>query len=185
MAKKRQQRSQQARATQLEHDRIDGHHTLAWTESFGAVDLDPDACIAEHSRAAAHARDAVLAAAPPELLRRRHHGWLAEVADTPVDETLSVGSGWGAVELRLRGGQARIPAGLHFPDVDDDSRTTYLRSALPSFSGVSHAMVRLPSPRVTMRTPVTARGRVSGRTVLLGALGGLWPTPFTATTVKV
>ena len=69
--------------------------------------------------------------------------------------------------------------------VDDDRRTTYLRSALPSFSGVSHAMVRLPSPRVTIRTPVTARGRVSGRTVLLGALGGLWPTPFTATTVKV
>ena len=109
--------------TQLEHDRIDGHHAVAWTESFGAVDLDPDACIAEHSRAAAHARDAVLAAAPPELLRRRHNGWLAEVADTPVDETLSVGSGWGAVELRLRAGQARIPAGLLFPDVDDDSRT--------------------------------------------------------------
>ena len=69
--------------------------------------------------------------------------------------------------------------------VDAVSRTTYLRTALPSFSGASHAMVRLPSPRVTMRTPVTCRGRVSGRTVLLGALAGLWPTPFSATTVKV
>ena len=107
--------------TQLEHDRIDGHSTMAWTESFGAVDLDPDVCVADHPRAAAHARDAVLAATPPDLLRRHHDDWLAQVADTPVDETLSVGSGWGAVELRLRGGSARVPAGLPFPDVDDDS----------------------------------------------------------------
>ncbi len=67
--------------------------------------------------------DAVLAAALLDRLRRRHVGRPVEVADTPVDETLSVGSGRGAVELRLRAGQASFPAGLPFPDVDDDSRT--------------------------------------------------------------
>jgi hypothetical protein len=108
--------------TQLEHDRLEGHSTVAWTESFGAVDLDPDACAADHPRSAAHAWCAVLEGSPPDLLRRQHDTWLAKVADAPVDEPLSTGSGWGAVELLLRGASARMPAGLPFPDVDDDSR---------------------------------------------------------------
>jgi tetratricopeptide (TPR) repeat protein len=51
-----------------------------------------------------------------------HDRWLAEVADAPVAEQLSDGSGWGRVELRLRGPAAHLPTGaLPFPAVDDDS----------------------------------------------------------------
>ncbi len=69
--------------------------------------------------------------------------------------------------------------------VEEMRRTTYLRRALPSLTGWSHAMVRRPSPRSTIRTPVTARGSVSGRTAALGADGSPSPTPLTAATVNV
>ena len=67
----------------------------------------------------------------------------------------------------------------------ETTRTTYFSMGLPSFSGTSQAMVRVPSPRSAIRTPVTWRGRVSGRTVLLGALGVPSPTPLRAVTVNV
>lgn len=105
--------------TQLEHDTLPGHAVVSWTEAFGAVDLDPAAVAGPWAGACEAARDAVHAAASPDQLEDRHARWLAAVADLPVDEVLATGSGWGSIELRLRGA-AGWP-GLPFPAVDDES----------------------------------------------------------------
>ena len=105
--------------TQLEHDVIPGRGEVSWTEAFGAVDLDRAQVAAPYAEAATHARSEVHAAVPPEELAARHRAWRAEIADAPVDEVLAVGSGWGRVELLLRG--AEPTAALPFPAVDDDS----------------------------------------------------------------
>ena len=105
--------------TQLEHDVIPGRGDVSWTEVFCAVDLDPARVAAPYPEAAAHARSEVHAASPPEELEARHRAWVCDVADAPVDDVLAVGSGWGRVELLLRGAEP-IEA-LPFPPVDDDS----------------------------------------------------------------
>jgi hypothetical protein len=105
--------------TQLEHDRLAGGASVSWTEAFGGVDLDPQVVSGEYVEACAAAREAVHAATSPAHLDTFHERWLAEVADAAVTEQLSTGSGWGHVELALRGA---VPTqALPFPPVDDDS----------------------------------------------------------------
>jgi hypothetical protein len=58
----------------------------------------------------------------PDRLEAIHERWLTEVADAAVAEQASTGSGWGHVELRLRGFPDAVPTrALPFPPVDDDS----------------------------------------------------------------
>ena len=108
--------------TQLEHDRIGGRASVSWTETFGGVDLDPEAVAGDHAEACEAARAAVHQATDPDRLEAFHERWLAAVADAPVAEQLSTGSGWGHVELRLRDDPGVVPLrALPFPPVDDDS----------------------------------------------------------------
>lgn len=105
--------------TQMEHDVIEGHAELSWTESFGGIDLDPEAVSLPFREAAEAARGAVLDGAAPADLSARHAQWSAEVADAAPLEILHVGSGWGHAEVELRraaGEEPRLPAeALPFP----------------------------------------------------------------------
>jgi hypothetical protein len=105
--------------TQLEHDVLEANGTRSWTECFTALDLSPDVVAAHYGPAAEAASRAVHRSAPPDWLERQHARWLAEVADLDPGAPLSVGSGWGAAELALRGQGA--PAGMPFAPVDDES----------------------------------------------------------------
>ncbi|KGN34882.1 hypothetical protein N802_02280 [Knoellia sinensis KCTC 19936] len=105
--------------TQLEHDELGANATISWTEAFGAIELDPGRTTAEYAVASSSARNAVLEQSPPERLEADHAYWLAQVADRAPEEVLHTGSGWGRVELALRGDAA--PKGLTFLQVDDDS----------------------------------------------------------------
>jgi hypothetical protein len=105
--------------TQLEHDLVEGREIRSWTESFAALDLDPEVASSEYAAASAAARDAVHATAPPEWVEEQHARWLSEVADLDPGDLQVVASGWGHTELGLRGQDA--PAGLPFPAVDDES----------------------------------------------------------------
>lgn len=106
-------------STQLEHDLLDGHESLSWTEAFSALDLDPSVVGAEYDAAATAARESVHATTPPEWLEGRHADWLARAADLVPEELVQTGSGWGRAELLLRGQDG--PAAVPFPEVDDDS----------------------------------------------------------------
>jgi Domain of unknown function (DUF5107) len=108
--------------TQLEHDRLAGTTSVSWTEAFGGVDLDPAVAAGDYVEACAAARRSVHELTDPDHLDAFHERWLDEVADAPITEPLATGSGWGHVELRLRGGAAVVPThALPFPAVDDDS----------------------------------------------------------------
>ena len=137
--------------TQLEHDRLAGGSTVSWTEAFGGVDLDPGAVTGGYAEACAAGRTAVHAAVDPDHLEAVHERWLAEVADAAVDEQLSTGSGWGHVELRLRGRPDAVPArALPFPPVDDDSLVA--RHLLDGDTeGLAESAHRLPVPPVSDR----------------------------------
>jgi tetratricopeptide (TPR) repeat protein len=107
--------------TQLEHDVIDGHVELSWSEAFGALDLDPGAVAAPFHQAALVAEEAVHDAIRPAELDAHHTMWREAVADAAPLEVLQVGSGWGAVEIALRDGAAHLPAtALPFPAGQDE-----------------------------------------------------------------
>lgn len=105
--------------TQLEHDLLDGHDSISWTEAFGAVSLDPAVVAGDYTTAAEAARAAVLGSDTPEVLEQLHEQWVTTVADVAPSTTVHTGSGWGATELALRGRDA--PPGTPFPELDDDS----------------------------------------------------------------
>lgn len=106
--------------TQMEHDVIDGHAQVSWTEVFEGVEVTPEAAAAPFPEAAAAVRDAVHAAAVPADVTERHARWLAEGADAAPAEILHVASGWGRAELDLRtaaGEQPPVPVtAIPFPD---------------------------------------------------------------------
>jgi hypothetical protein len=54
------------------------------------------------------------------VLEEWHRRWLADCAKKPPRDRVSDGSGWGQVELELRGSEP--PAGVTFPTIADDSR---------------------------------------------------------------
>jgi len=137
--------------TQLEHDRLAGGASVAWTEAFGGIDLDPGAVAGGYAEACAAARAAVHAAAAPDDLEAFHERWLSETADAEVAEQLSTGSGWGHVELRLRALPDDVPPqALPFPPVDDDSVPALhlLNGDTEELAASAH---RLPVPPVSDR----------------------------------
>ena len=137
--------------TQLEHDRLAGGSSVSWTEAFGGIDLDPEAVAGGYAEACAAAREAVHAATDPDHLDAFHERWLKEVADAAVVEQVSLGSGWGHVELRLRGATATVPTGpLPFPPVDDDSLPAR-RLLDGDTEGLAQSAHLLPVPPVSDR----------------------------------
>jgi hypothetical protein len=137
--------------TQLEHDRLAGGASVSWTEAFGGVDLDPGSVAGGYAEACAAARAAVHEATDPDHLEAIHERWLTEVADATVAEQVSTGSGWGRVELRLRGRPGAVPTrALPFPAVDDDSLPA--RHVLDDDTqGLAKSAHRLPVPPVSDR----------------------------------
>lgn len=89
-------------STQLEHDVLAGRSEVAWTEAFGALDLDPSQVAAAFPSAADAAARAVDDAAAPASVSAAHGAWRGAVADAGPVEMLHEGSRWGAVELALR-----------------------------------------------------------------------------------
>ena len=137
--------------TQLEHDRLAGGKSVSWTEAFGAVDLDPEVVAGDYAEACTAAREAVHEATEPDHLEAFHERWLTEVADAGVTEQMSTGSGWGHVELTLRGAPTGVPTrALPFPPVDDDSLPA--RHLLEGdIEGLAASAHRLPVPPVSDR----------------------------------
>lgn len=137
--------------TQLEHDRLAGGASVSWTEAFGGVDLDPGAVAGGYVEACAAAREAVAEVTDSDHLEAFHERWLTEVADAPIAEQVSTGSGWGHVELKLRGGPAVVPIrALPFPPIDDDSLPArHLVDGHPV--GLAESAHRLPVPPVSDR----------------------------------
>ncbi|RNI24315.1 DUF5107 domain-containing protein [Flexivirga caeni] len=128
--------------TQLEHDLIDGSAERSWTEAFGAARLDPGVVGAPFTEAAAAAAEAVATAVPVAELEAWHEQWLREFASQSLHERLADGSGWGRVELALRGDSA--PAGVDFPEVADNSR---LGAAVLAGEQLDEPLLPLISPR--------------------------------------
>ena len=90
-----------------------------------------------------------LARSTPAALERRHERWVREVADTPPDEVLATGSGWGFAELLLRGGTG-IGQGVPFPEVDDASAAA-VALVRGDAAGLDRHADRLPVPPVSER----------------------------------
>jgi hypothetical protein len=86
-----------------------------------------------------------------EHLEGIHRRWQTEVADAEVAEQVSIGSGWGHVELRLRAGPEAVPThAVPFPPVEDDSLPArhLLDGDAEGLAGSAH---RLPVPPVSDR----------------------------------
>jgi hypothetical protein len=107
--------------TQLEHLKLPGATDWHWLESYGRLEIDPAVA---HDEDWTAARTAVGSAVISDL-EEREKAWLT-IADTPPDEVLFTGSGWGALELRRTGWQ--VSTGTPFPD---DTMTARERAWLP------------------------------------------------------
>ena len=129
-------------ATQLEHDLIDGASQRSWTEAFGPAQLDPAVVEGSYRTAAAAAASCVAATVPATDLETWHARWLRDFAPVTPQALIATGSGWGRVELALRGAEA--PAGVVFPDVADDSR---LGAAVLAGDGIDEPLLPPVSPR--------------------------------------
>jgi hypothetical protein len=137
--------------TQLEHDRLAGGASISWTEAFGGIDLDPGDVVGGYAEACAVVQEAVHAATGPDQLEAFHSRWLSEVADAPVAEQVSFGSGWGHVELMLRDDTSVLPErALPFPPLDDDSLPAR-RLADGDLEGLAESAHWLPVPPVSER----------------------------------
>ncbi len=90
------------------------------------------------------------AATGPEHLEAFHERWLAEVADAPVTEQVSFGSGWGHVELTLRDATAVPERALPFPPMNDDSQPAR-HVVAGDLEGLAESAHRLPVPPVSER----------------------------------
>lgn len=130
--------------TQLEYDLLPAGAAISWTECFLGVDLQPEDVAGDYAAASETARAQVHAQVDPAALEALHREWLETVAEGDPGEVLSLGSGWGHVELALR--ELTSPAGVNFPSVEDGSRvllpltrgeTVVADPARPPLPGVS------------------------------------------------
>ncbi|WP_344515319.1 DUF5107 domain-containing protein [Dactylosporangium maewongense] len=105
--------------TQLEHLPLPARTRWSWIEAYGLVTADPGAT---HGSDWSQARAAVEAGLDSLITRERLDAELAAAAtwaDDPPVETLSLGSGWGALERRHRaaaGDDSLVLAATPFPD---------------------------------------------------------------------
>ncbi|MFH9070712.1 DUF5107 domain-containing protein [Streptomyces alboflavus] len=93
--------------TQLEHVRLDAESEFAWLESYGPLTADPDVVHgADWAAARGEAQARLAQALPAAAVDAAYDQWRPR-ADAEPEETLAVGSGWGALEV-LRG-QYKLP----------------------------------------------------------------------------
>lgn len=140
-------------ATQLEHDLIAGSSERSWTEAFGAAELESDVVGSDFATASAAAASAVAKTMPADALNEWHDRWLREFAEQAPRDALYDGSGWGHVELTLR--DMPEPAGVRFPEVEDDSRAA---EALLAGATVDIPLLPLISPRWQRAIETSPRG---------------------------
>jgi tetratricopeptide (TPR) repeat protein len=101
--------------TQLEHVPMPARAEWAWVETYGAVQADPDVV---HGADWSSARDEIERSLSSSVsaawlaTRREEAAWLAE---QPPADLLHTGSGWGALEVRHRGGGLVDRAATPFP----------------------------------------------------------------------
>lgn len=104
--------------TQLEHLPMPAGAQWSWVETYGPVELEPRLAHGEWSRAHAAVEASLDTLLEGQNLDDVHAGARAW-ADLPPTETLSVGSGWGALERLQRarfGDDGMALPGLPFPD---------------------------------------------------------------------
>jgi hypothetical protein len=89
--------------TQLEHLAMPPCAEWSWVETYGAVQADPDVVHGTDWPAAREAVERPLLASAPDSWLADRQDEAVELAGQPPAELLHVGSGWGALELRLRG----------------------------------------------------------------------------------
>ncbi|WJV45285.1 DUF5107 domain-containing protein [Streptomyces flavofungini] len=93
--------------TQLEHVRLDAESEFAWLESYGPLTAAPDVVHgADWAAARGEAQARLDLALPAAAVDAAYARW-RPCADAEPQETLAVGSGWGALEV-LRG-QYKLP----------------------------------------------------------------------------
>ncbi|QNE20512.1 DUF5107 domain-containing protein [Kribbella qitaiheensis] len=125
--------------TQLEHLKLPEATEWHWLEAYGRLDVDPAVAHAEEWEVA---RTGVAATLKSLLsatdLAGREKDWLT-VADSAPGETLSAGSGWGALELRRTGW--KVSTGTPFGDATMSDRE---RAWLPVLEGRMPASAAAP-----------------------------------------
>ena len=159
--------------TQLEHDLIDGFAERSWTEAFGPAALDPAVVGGPFEQAAAAAAGEAADVVPVADLEAWHARWLRDFASTSPAHRMATGSGWGQVELALR--DAKAPAGVEFPEVDDDSR---LGAAVLAGEDIDQPLLPLVSAR--WRAAIAAAPRGWWRSYALGAVAHVDGNPADA-----
>jgi hypothetical protein len=105
-------------ATQFEHLPMPAGAVWSWTESYGPIELDADTAHGAWHSARAAAEDYVISAVPPARLTEIDAA-AAALATREPDTWLHTGSGWGALEQRLRALSGEPPLdlpGTPFPD---------------------------------------------------------------------
>ena len=104
--------------TQFEHLRMPAGAEWSWVEAYGRIDLAPE--VAHGSwQAATEAAGELISARLGERPLATELAAAQRMFDRPIEESLHVGTGWGALEraVRLRSGEPRIDlAGTPFPD---------------------------------------------------------------------
>ncbi|KUJ70862.1 hypothetical protein ACZ90_00675 [Streptomyces albus subsp. albus] len=89
--------------TQLEHVPLEAGEEFSWLEAYGPLAVDPARVHGPDWAAAGAAAEAELAAALPRAaLDTAYAAWLP-YADAEPEESLAVGSGWGALEVERAG----------------------------------------------------------------------------------
>lgn len=104
--------------TQLEHLAMPAQTQWSWVEAYGLLDAEPSAVHGPWSAALDAVGSAVSGLAPASYLEECLRA-ASDRADRPPDDDLSAGTGWGALERRLRRTTGQPPLdlpGLPFPD---------------------------------------------------------------------
>ena len=102
--------------TQLEHVAMPGGAEWSWVETYGAVQADPAVVHGSDWAAARQAVERSLLAVVPEDRLAELQDEASALAGSPPTELLHLGSGWGALERRLRGGGRVDRPSTPFPE---------------------------------------------------------------------
>lgn len=109
-----------AAATQFEHLAMPAGAAWAWTEAYGPLEIGAEAAAAPWDAARAAAQRAVSDAVPSGVLAELE-GRFAVLADRAPDAVLHAGSGWGALERKLRERSGEPPLDLPGTPFADDT----------------------------------------------------------------
>jgi hypothetical protein len=101
--------------TQLEHVAMPTRAEWAWVETYGPIGVDPAVAHGADWTAARHAVERALTASVPDEWLADRRDEASRLAGQAPTEPLHTGSGWGALEQRLRGGGGLDRPATPFP----------------------------------------------------------------------